>query len=74
MSNVLILCAHRPKRSPSQRYRFEQYLSFLEEKGFKFKFSYLLNEKDDEIFYSKGNLFNKAFILVKSFFIRPNSL
>ncbi|MBA3680644.1 MAG: glycosyltransferase family 4 protein [Bacteroidetes bacterium] len=70
MQNVLILCAHRPKRSPSQRYRFEQYLPFLEENGFKFRFSYLLNEKDDEIFYSKGNLFNKAFILLKSFLIR----
>jgi len=47
MKNVLILCAHRPKRSPSQRYRFEQYLPFLEQQGFKFTFSYLLNEKDE---------------------------
>lgn len=70
MSNVLILCAHRPKRSPSQRYRFEQYLPFLEDNGFTFKFSYLLNEKDDQIFYSKGNVLSKAFILFKSFFIR----
>lgn len=70
MANVLILCAHRPKRSPSQRYRFEQYLSFLEENGFKFKFSYLLDQKDDELFYSKGNFLAKVFILIKSFFIR----
>ncbi|MEO6305231.1 MAG: glycosyl transferase family 1, partial [Bacteroidia bacterium] len=70
MPDVLILCAHRPKRSPSQRYRFEQYLPFLEENGFKFKFSYLLNEKDDELFYSKGNFLAKVFILIKSFFIR----
>ena len=55
MANVLILCDHRPKRSPSQRYRFEQYLPFLEENGFKFTCSYLLNEKDDQLFYSKGN-------------------
>lgn len=70
MPNVLILCAHRPKRSPSQRYRFEQYLPFLEENGFTFKFSYLLNEKDDVIFYSKGNFLSKVIILIKSFFIR----
>ncbi len=70
MPNVLILCAHRPKRSPSQRYRFEQYLPFLEENGFKFTFSYLLNEKDDLVFYSKGNALSKAFILLKTFFIR----
>ena len=70
MANVLILCDHRPKRSPSQRYRFEQYLPFLEENGFKFTFSYLLNEKDDQLFYSKGNFLSKVFILIKSVFIR----
>lgn len=70
MASVLILCAHRPKRSPSQRYRFEQYLPFLEENGFTFKFSYLLNEKDDELFYSKGNFLAKVLILIKSVFIR----
>lgn len=68
--DVLILCAHRPKRSPSQRYRFEQYLPFLEAQGFQFTFSYLLNEKDDVLFYSKGNVAAKAFILLKTIFIR----
>ncbi|MCC6372542.1 MAG: glycosyltransferase [Bacteroidia bacterium] len=68
--NVLILCAHRPKRSPSQRYRFEQYLPFLEQQGFKFTFSYLLNEKDDHTFYSQGNFPAKVIILLKSVFIR----
>ncbi|MBA2613874.1 MAG: glycosyltransferase family 4 protein [Bacteroidetes bacterium] len=70
MANVLILCAHRPKRSPSQRYRFEQYLPFLEENGFKFKFSYLLSEKDDATFYSSRNFLAKVFILIRSVFIR----
>ncbi len=70
MSNVLILCAHRPKRSPSQRYRFEQYLPFLEENGFKFIFSFLLNQKDDKTFYSKGKTVSKFFILLKSIVIR----
>ena len=72
MPNVLILCAHRPKRSPSQRYRFEQYLPFLEKNGFNFKFSYLLSEKNDELFYSKGNFLKKVFILINSVFIRLN--
>lgn len=70
MPRVLILCAHRPKRSPSQRYRFEQYLPFLEEHGFSFTFSHLLNEQDDKIFYSQGKFLAKAFILLKSIFIR----
>ena len=72
MPNVLILCAHRPKRSPSQRYRFEQYLPFLQNNNFAFTFSYLLNKKDDTIFYGKGNIVLKFFILLKSIFIRLN--
>jgi glycosyltransferase involved in cell wall biosynthesis len=70
MPNVLILCAHRPKRSPSQRYRFEQYLPFLEEKGFKFTWSYLLDEKDDKIFYSPEKITDKMRIIKKSISIR----
>jgi len=67
---VLILCAHRPGRSPSQRYRFEQYLSFLETQSFVFTFSNLLNEKDDVLFYSKGKFLTKLFILLKCTLIR----
>lgn len=74
MPEVLILCAHRPRRSPSQRYRFEQYLPFLKEKGFNFQFSYLLNEKDDRVFYSPGNFLSKVFILLKSVLIRVRDL
>ncbi len=70
MPNVLIICAHRPKRSPSQRYRFEQYLPYLESQGYVFTFSYLLSEKDDVLFYSRGNFLTKVFILLKSVFIR----
>lgn len=70
MPKVFILCAHRPNRSPSQRYRFEQYLSYLTEHGYHFTWSYLLNEKDDKIFYSKGRFISKVFILLKTIFIR----
>ncbi len=70
LKNVLILCAHRPSRSPSQRYRFEQYLPFLETQGFDFTFSSLLNEKDDVLFYSKGKFVAKLFILLKCTLIR----
>jgi glycosyltransferase involved in cell wall biosynthesis len=70
LKKVLILCAHRPGRSPSQRYRFEQYLSFLETQGFAFTFSSLLNEKDDVLFYSKGKFVAKLFILLKCTWIR----
>lgn len=67
---VLILCAHRPARSPSQRYRFEQYLPYLQQQGFSFTYSYLLNEKDDRLFYSAGRFGAKVWILFKSLLIR----
>ncbi len=74
MPEVLILCDHRPRRSPSQRYRFEQYLPFLEENGFKFTWSYLLDEKDDKVFYSPGYFLKKVLILMKSLLIRIRDL
>ena len=37
MKKLLFVALHRPNRSPSQRYRFEQYMPFLKEKGFKVK-------------------------------------
>lgn len=74
MPSVLILCAHRPNRSPSQRYRFEQYIPFLQTKGYHFTHSFLLNEKDDKVFYSKGKFLAKIFILFKSLFIRFKDL
>lgn len=74
MPSVLILCAHRPGRSPSQRYRFEQYILFLEKNGFTFSWSYLLNEKADRTFYSKGNILPKFLILAKTFLHRFNDI
>jgi glycosyltransferase involved in cell wall biosynthesis len=66
MPSILILCLHRPDRSPSQRYRFEQYLDFLESQSVTYKFSYLLNERDDKVFYAPGWYWAKLMILLKS--------
>lgn len=70
MPKVLVISDHRRYRSPSQRYRYEQYISYLETKGFEFTFSPVINENDDETFYGKGKIVPKAFITLKSFFIR----
>lgn len=70
MPKVLVISAHRVNRSPSQRYRYEQYIDYLQNNGFEFTFSPLLNEKDDVLFYSKGNVFLKMLVLVKSYFKR----
>ena len=67
---ILISCLHRPDRSPSQRFRFEQYLEILSQNGFEYTYSYLINEKDDNIFYAKGHYLAKLYILIKSCFKR----
>ena len=52
MKKILFLTLHRPDRSPSQRFRFEQYLELLRKTGYQVEYSYLLNENDDTVFYS----------------------
>ena len=70
MAKILFIVPHRLGRSPGQRFRFEQYLEHLKSNGFDYKFSYLINEKDDAIFYAKGKYVSKFLILLKCIFIR----
>ncbi len=70
MPKILFIAIHRPDRSPSQRFRFEQYLDFLEKNGWDYEFSYLISEKDDKYLYQKGFVLMKAFILIKAIFTR----
>ncbi len=74
MKNVLIQCLHRPDRSPSQRFRFERYLPYLEQNGYRFTFSNLLDEKDDLIFYKPGHYFAKLRIVLQSTWKRMREL
>jgi len=69
-NKILFIAPLRKDRAPSQRFRFEQYLDFLSENGFDYTFSYLVSEKDDKVFYSKGKAIRKFFLMVKYFFIR----
>lgn len=66
MPKILFIAAHRPDRSPSQRFRFEQYFSFLKQHGFDYDFSYLISENQDKIFYRPGNFFTKVYIFLES--------
>ncbi len=74
MPSILIIADHRLNRSPSQRYRFEQYLSFFKANGFSWQLSEIITQKDDAVFYNRGNYFKKAFIMLKSVFIRLKDL
>lgn len=71
---ILIIADHRIGRSPSQRYRFEQYLAFLRGEGFDWELSELISEADDRIFYGPKNYLRKAGILLKSLLIRWRDL
>lgn len=66
MSKALFLVLHRNDRSPGQRYRHEQYISYLEKNGIKCEFSPLLNQKEDLIFYGSGNPIQKILIGFKA--------
>lgn len=63
---ILFIGVHRPDRSPSQRFRFEQYIGYLNENGFLCKQMHLLNASDDKAYYKKGNYVSKIRILIKS--------
>jgi glycosyltransferase involved in cell wall biosynthesis len=65
MPKILFIAAHRKDRSPSQRFRFEQYFEFLEKNGFEVEFLPLLTEEDDKILYSKGKYFEKSRLLLR---------
>ena len=67
MARILFIAAHRPERSPSQRYRFEQYFDFLRANSYECELSFILDEKDDRILYGKGNILSKFNITLKSF-------
>jgi glycosyltransferase involved in cell wall biosynthesis len=63
---VLFLVAHRPGRSPGQRFRFEQYLDYLAANGYDYHISNLISAADDAAFYASGRYLAKFRILVKS--------
>lgn len=69
---ILFVAAHRPNRSPSQRFRFEQYLDYLQQNGFDYQYSWLISAKDDARFYSPGKLRTKLMIMIRSWLKRRN--
>jgi glycosyltransferase involved in cell wall biosynthesis len=69
-TRVLFIGMHRFDRSPSQRYRFEQYLDFLDENMIECELSHLISEKDDKILYSPGKYLGKLLIFIKSWIKR----
>ena len=67
---ILFVAMHRPRRSPGQRFRFEQYLDYLRENGVECDLSYLISETDDRVLYAPGGYGKKLGIFLKSIAIR----
>lgn len=70
MPRLVYIVPHRPGRSPSQRYRLEQFFPWLREHGWDIVHENLLDERDDRLFYEPGHFFGKSRILFRSFFRR----
>ncbi|HEX8503839.1 MAG TPA: glycosyltransferase family 4 protein [Hymenobacter sp.] len=66
MKRILFVAMHRPDRSPSQRFRFEQYIDYLRQNGFDSDYSYLISAEDDKVLYNAGNYLGKLKIFAKS--------
>ncbi len=59
MPAILFVASHRPGRSPNQRFRFEQYIPFLQAKGYRCEVSYIVTESDDKFLYKPGHFLDK---------------
>ncbi len=63
---ILFVASHRPDRSPSQRYRFEQFVPYWSQHGVQVEYAWIIDEEDDRVFYSQGRIMAKAGIWRKS--------
>ena len=54
MKKILFIAPHRKGRAPGQRFRFEQYINYLQENDFECTISNIIDEKEDKYFYRKG--------------------
>lgn len=56
--------------APSQRFRFEQYVPLLKERGYEADFFPFIDQELNSLLYSKGYFLKKAFYLSLAFFKR----
>ena len=71
---ALFIVHHRLNRSPGQRYRFEQFFSFLEENGIECHLSNILSEAEDKTLYTSRNVIKKVLIALKAYKKRYKNL
>lgn len=66
MNKILVLAPYPFGRVGSQRFRFEQYWDILTAK-YEVRFQSFLDESDFDVLYTQGNVFRKAFGVLKGF-------
>jgi glycosyltransferase involved in cell wall biosynthesis len=64
---ILFLIPYPLYESPSQRFRFEQYLEILSASGYRCSFQSFLDSQNWQLFFKSGNSIYKAFILARGF-------
>ncbi len=69
---ILFVAMHYPNRAPGQRFRFEQYFSYLEQHGYECHLSNLIDEETDKFFYSPGNTLKKLSVILSALKKRLN--
>jgi glycosyltransferase involved in cell wall biosynthesis len=70
MREILFVSVHPRGRVPSQRFRFEQYVEFLGEHGFRTTFSSVLHPNEYRLLYAPGRHARKALIAARGFLRR----
>jgi glycosyltransferase involved in cell wall biosynthesis len=66
----LFLAVHAPNRAPGQRFRFEQYLESLRQRGIQCDYSWALDGDDAKVLYSPGKVPRKALLTARLFLKR----
>ena len=69
-TKVLLICPYPIGGAPSQRFRFEQYLSFLSENGFEITPKPFIDQKTWDLLYKPGLFGKKTVGMLKSFIKR----
>jgi len=68
--HILFIVPYPEGKAPSQRFRFEQFLPYLEESGYTWEIASFLGENSWAIFYKPGNTLLKAYLILKGYFKR----
>ena len=67
MKKIYFIVPYPHGEAPSQRFRYEQYLELLRERGYEYHLSSFLDLEAWDILYKPGHYFSKAFKILSGF-------